>query len=64
MRCPKCGSSAQVRIVWRDDEEYSNILYRDYECGCGCHFTAVYECTGKIIEKNKNRGRQNPYSML
>lgn len=53
MICPNCGSSAQVRIVWRDDDEYTNTLYREYECGCGCHFTAVYECTGKIIEKNK-----------
>ena len=53
MTCPNCGSSAQIRIVWRDDEEYTNTLYREYVCGCGCHFTAVFECKEKIIKKNK-----------
>ena len=43
VRCPHCGSSAQVRSTGAptlsDNEE---VLYEHFTCGCGCHFTAEY----------------------
>ena len=43
LKCPKCGSTAQIELVWVDRESYSNRHYKEYECGCGCHFEAVFE---------------------
>ena len=45
MKCPNCGSTAQVRIddyetyVWRDVVS----VYLNYKCGCGCLFTSRLE---------------------
>ena len=45
MKCPNCGSTAQVRIddyetyVWRD----AVSVYLNYKCGCGCLFTSRLE---------------------
>ena len=41
VKCPYCGSSAQVRkygwdIHFVNDNEV--IIYRDYKCGCGEYF--------------------------
>ena len=43
-KCPRCGSTAQVRLF---DEDYAQdcedeiLLIRKYECGCGAHFEGV-----------------------
>ena len=42
LKCPKCGSTAQIELVWADRESYSTRHYKEYECGCGCHFEAVF----------------------
>lgn len=45
MKCPNCGSTAQVCIddyetyVWRDVVS----VYLNYKCGCGCLFTSRLE---------------------
>ena len=42
MRCPNCGSTAQVRpgghetFVWKD----TISIYLFYKCGCGCSFVS------------------------
>lgn len=44
MKCPNCGSTAQVRlvtepIVSRD----GTAMTEGYVCGCGAHFAVEYE---------------------
>ena len=45
MKCPNCGSTAQVRLddhetyVWKDIV----AVYLNYKCGCGCRFTTRLE---------------------
>ena len=58
MKCPNCGSTAQVRIdnhetyVWKDIVS----VYLIYKCGCGCQFDLeynigdYYECNINTIE--------------
>lgn len=46
--CPKCGSTAQVRLVRTDYNEdgWSIEVVRIYTCGCGCRFkgSSYYTC--------------------
>ncbi len=39
VRCPNCGSTAQIRIVKQYWSTISNSQYTHYNCGCGCVFT-------------------------
>ena len=38
IKCPNCGSTAQVEMMWCD--HYSRTDYHEYEykCDCGCEF--------------------------
>ena len=51
IRCPNCGSAAQVKCVWHDRNFYFSEVVADYECGCGCMFSAKFEL--KVIEKTE-----------
>ena len=42
IKCPKCGSTAQVELVYSDTSSYWSERIDDYECGCGCHFSAIF----------------------
>ena len=42
MKCPNCGSSAQVRLVWEDEDLPTHYRYKAYQCGCGCRFKVTY----------------------
>ena len=50
IKCPNCGSSAQVRILETDYHEDGWTITRvdAYRCGCGCRFevSAVFESDG------------------
>ena len=48
MRCPNCGSTAQVRMVRIKDDKIN------FRCGCGCKFYSKVKET-KIIEKNQKK---------
>ena len=61
MKCPNCGSTAQVRIndhetyIWKDIV----TVYLTYTCGCGCKFTTRIEVdrsNEKFFEIIENRG--------
>ena len=57
IKCPNCGSTAQVALAWRDTDNYSTTETREYICGCGCYFEVDFEATNtKIlgIEVNNN----------
>ena len=43
VKCPKCGSTAQVRLICGDDlnDEFNaelNYVSQHWSCGCGCTF--------------------------
>lgn len=53
IKCPNCGSTAQVELVWADRSSYSTTHTKEYECGCGCHFEVIFEVkTIKILKEN------------
>ena len=41
IKCPNCGSFAQVRF---DDyiDDFCGCIEAHYDCGCGCHFEVVF----------------------
>ena len=61
-RCPNCGSSAQVRVIETEYNEYGWDIevVRTYKCGCGQRFIRTSFYTYKegyeIIAKIKNKG--------
>ena len=47
IKCPNCGSSAQVKLMFADDlneEHYAeaNYVHQYYTCGCGCGFQVTW----------------------
>ena len=57
IRCPCCGSSAQVVLMWEDRSSYDTKKIKEFECGCGCHFEATFTLTEtKILGKTKEEG--------
>lgn len=43
IKCPNCGSSAQVRKNEAFTDSEGNYVYCDYVCGCGCYFDPTVE---------------------
>ena len=47
-KCPRCGSTAQVKVTGTNfvEDGWEITLYRHYKCGCGCRFygTSVFHC--------------------
>lgn len=54
IKCPNCGSSAQIEIVWEDLYNYSTTTTKEYICGCGCHFEAIFEVKKTKILTEEN----------
>ena len=60
-RCPKCGSSAQPKLLTTEYNEdgWDIEVVRTYICGCGCTFTGTsyyhcqegYEITEEVPKK-------------
>lgn len=42
IRCPNCGSSAQVEVLDHSNN-YDENPKTDFLCGCGCHFEITYQ---------------------
>jgi hypothetical protein len=53
IKCPACGSTSQVEMVWSSasDGRYSR-LERDYTCGCSCEFTVFFEAQEFALRKS------------
>lgn len=41
IKCPNCGSSAQIRVHYTTNEDGTKII-KTSVCGCGCTTTATY----------------------
>lgn len=53
IKCPNCGSSAQPELVYLDHHSNSTRKVDGYECGCGCRFEVIFECTSfNILKEN------------
>lgn len=53
VKCPKCGSTAQVELTWIDTDSYSTTTIKEYECGCGCAFECCFDLAHtKILNEN------------
>lgn len=61
MKCPNCGSTAQVKLIdtHYNEDGWTVEVIHTYKCGCGQSFTgtAYYTCQEgyEIIEKIENR---------
>ena len=54
IKCPNCGSTAQIELVWEDRDSYSTTKTKEYICGCGCRFEVIFEAktTNILAEEN------------
>ena len=43
IKCPNCGSTAQVTCMWNDGSAYNTEQVKEYLCGCGCEFEATFK---------------------
>lgn len=43
IKCPNCGSAAQVSLAWENTNKYGVKFEREYVCGCGCLFNVLYK---------------------
>lgn len=43
IKCPNCGSTAQVSLMWESTDKYGAKFEREYVCGCGCLFNVLYK---------------------
>ena len=53
IKCPNCGSTAQVTLTWKDADNYSTIETKEYICGCGCMFSVEFKVTKTSILGNE-----------
>ena len=49
IKCPNCGSTAQVQYKAERKDIYNNTIHEMYSCGCGCDFHRVVEVKDIII---------------
>lgn len=59
VRCPHCGSTAQVKLVYGDDLRNQdsvnlNYLFQHFICGCGCSFMRVFKQEETIITNKED----------
>jgi hypothetical protein len=54
IKCPYCGSTSQPELIWEDRNSYGTKKVKEYICGCGCRFEAVFELKEiNILENEK-----------
>ena len=44
IKCPICESSDKLTLEWEDTDSHSSLFVREYSCGCGATFEAIFEC--------------------
>ena len=58
IRCPNCGSSAQVKKIEQCNWEARGFVgvTEHFKCGCGCRFNRKYQLFDIEIEEVEKRG--------
>lgn len=59
IKCPNCGSSAQVRKNEPFVDGEGNFIYSDYVCGCGCYFDPTVEEEYYLLREKKEEADRN-----
>ena len=56
VKCPNCGSTAQVKreLVVPSESANNEIVSIHYTCGCGCHFAEQYRHSATILKYIEN----------
>jgi hypothetical protein len=42
IKCPNC-KRGQTNIIWEDIVRRGTEIIKEYSCGCGCTFKAIFE---------------------
>jgi hypothetical protein len=54
VRCPNCGSTAQIKINTPPSVYENRLVITMHKCGCGCVFERRYELSEiKIVTKGE-----------
>ena len=48
IKCPNCGSTAQVKLLWTDHYTFSHSI-EVWECECGCRVERKLKEVDRII---------------
>lgn len=52
IKCPDCGNSAQIQLL-DNGTNYFSRTYKEYKCGCGCHFEVIFEAVEVCVIKEQ-----------
>ena len=55
IKCPNCGSTAQVQYKAERLDIYDNTVHEMYSCGCGCEFKRIVEVKQIVVFGGKKR---------
>lgn len=60
IKCPNCGSTAQVKVLFGDDLNKIwigslNMVQQLLYCGCGCVFMRAFKFKEEIIIKEEEK---------
>lgn len=55
IKCPWCGSTAQITLLWTDSDNYGAKTQKEYGCKCGCEFTVTFTQTHTALIKEGNK---------
>lgn len=47
IKCPICGSTAQIKLV--RTSEINDLIFKTYECGCGCQTIETYSKSNTVV---------------
>ena len=42
IKCPWCGSTSQITLLWTDSDNYGTKTQKEYGCKCGCEFSVTF----------------------
>lgn len=51
IKCPNCGSTAQVELMWCDNYSRTDHHEYEYKCECGCEFEVRFEVASIRIKE-------------
>ena len=49
IKCPNCGSTAQVKFLWTDHHTFSHSMEAWECCECGCRVERIMKEQNRII---------------
>ena len=53
VKCLICGSTAQIKLV--STSEINDLIFKTYECGCGCRTIHTYTKSNTVVVPPKEK---------